>query len=57
MNLPKFTHKSEETIQKAIVLANQRKNPEVEDLHLLLAMIQIDGTAKQIITFAGCFCN
>ena len=50
MDLPKFTYKTEETIQKAIQLSQERKNPVIEDLHLLLALISIDGVAREIIS-------
>ena len=43
MNFQKLTQKSIEAIQGAQSLAMDRKNPQVEQEHLLLALLQQEG--------------
>lgn len=49
MNQPQFTQLATETIEKAVLEAKRRANPEVSNAHLLYAMMQIDGPAKELI--------
>ncbi len=54
MNLEKLTHKSQESLAKSLSLANQKKNPQVEDLHLLLALLfDAEGVVAQILEKVG----
>lgn len=44
-----FTVLSIETIQKAVEIAKEYESPTVEQIHLLAALSQIDGVARQIL--------
>lgn len=50
MNLDKLTYKSQESIAGAIQMAQEKKNPEVSDLHLLLVMLEdFEGIVVQVL--------
>jgi len=50
MNLDKLTYKSQESIAAAIQMAQDKKNPEVTDLHLLLVILQdFEGIVVQVL--------
>ena len=54
MNFEKFTKKSIEAIQSAQYLAEQNRNPQIEQIHLLAALLQQeDGLAAQLLKNAG----
>lgn len=54
MNINKFTQKSLEAIQQAQTVANQNNNNQVEQAHILLALLkQEDGLIPQLITKIG----
>jgi len=42
MNLDKFTIKSQEAVQKAMQIAQGLGNPQIENIHLLKAILEID---------------
>ncbi len=42
MNLDKFTIKSQEAIQKAMQIAQGLGNPQIDDIHLLKAILEVD---------------
>lgn len=44
MDLKKLTYKSQETLQRAIEIAKENKNSQVEDLHLLLSLWEDQGS-------------
>ena len=43
MNLNQFTQKSVEAVQAAQQMASARQNQQIEQAHLLLALLQQDG--------------
>jgi ATP-dependent Clp protease ATP-binding subunit ClpA len=48
MNINKFTEKARDAVAKAIDLAKQSNNPQVEPEHLLVALVeQPDGIVPQ----------
>ena len=50
MNLDKLTYKSQESIAGAIQMAQDKKNSEVTDLHLLLVMLEdFEGIVVQVL--------
>jgi len=50
MEADKLTHKSQESLAKAFLLAKENKNPQVADLHLFSAMIEeSEGTVANIL--------
>lgn len=49
MAIPQFTQLTLETIQRAIGEARNRKNPLVEDIHLLKSMADGDGVSREIL--------
>ena len=54
MNMERFTQRSQEAIGRAQELAIKYENPQVEDLHLLLALIEDrEGLIPQIIKNIG----
>ncbi len=54
MRLDKFTIKSQEVIQKAQALANERGNPQIEPEHVLSVMLaDKEGTAVQLLRKLG----
>ncbi|MET0769225.1 MAG: AAA family ATPase, partial [Solirubrobacteraceae bacterium] len=54
MQLDKFTQKSREAIQASISLAAERKNAQVQPIHLLAALLRADDSlAKKIIERIG----
>lgn len=54
MDMERFTQKSQEAIGRAQELAIKYENPQVEDLHLLLALIEDrEGLISQIIKNIG----
>ena len=42
MNLKKFTIKSQEVVQSALLFAKENKNQSIENGHLLKAMLEAD---------------
>lgn len=46
---PNFTQLSQLTLQQAIEIASQHNHPTLEDLHLLLALLTIDGMSRDMI--------
>lgn len=48
MNLDQYTIKSQEALQKAMQIATDRQSPNIENAHLLKAMIEID---EQLIKY------
>ena len=54
MNLQKFTQKSMEALQAAQALSRENGNPQIEEAHLLLALLeQQDGLCAELLTRAG----
>lgn len=54
MDLNKFTQKSLEAIQDSQQLARTYGNPEVDELHLHLALLQQDGgLIARVLTYMG----
>ncbi len=49
MQGPQFTQLAAETIQKAVAEANSRRNPEVNETHLLWALAGSNGVAKELL--------
>ena len=50
MNINKFTEKAREAVAKAIDLAKQGNNPQVEPEHLLTALVeQSDGIVPELL--------
>jgi ATP-dependent Clp protease ATP-binding subunit ClpB len=49
MDQTQFTQLSIETLQKAVTEAAGRRNPEVEELHLLWALAESDGISREIL--------
>lgn len=49
MPIPQFTQLTLETIQRAIGEARTRRNPLVEEVHLLKAMSESDGVSREIL--------
>ncbi len=50
MNINKFTEKAREAVAKAIDLAKQGNNPQVEPEHLLVALVeQADGIVPELL--------
>ena len=44
MNIQKFTQKSLEAIQNAQSLATENQNPQIEQEHLLLALLEQENS-------------
>ncbi|NPA46672.1 MAG: type VI secretion system ATPase TssH, partial [Chlorobi bacterium] len=42
MNFDKFTIKSQEAIQKAIQIAQALNHPQIENVHILKAILEVD---------------
>ena len=54
MNLKKFTQKSLEALQDAQSLATENQNPQVEQEHLLLALLEQENSLiKELIKKIG----
>ncbi len=54
MNIEKFTQKSQEAIQRSQELAIKYENPQVDDLHLFLALMEDDeGLIPKLINLMG----
>ena len=54
MNLQKFTQKSLEALQEAQNIATENQNPQVEQEHLLLALLEQENSLiKQLIKKIG----
>ena len=50
MNIQKFTQKSVEAIQNAQSIAVQNQNPQIEEEHLLLALLEQNSSLiKELI--------
>lgn len=49
MAIPQFTQLTLETIQRAIGEARSRRNPLVEDIHLLKSMADSEGVSREIL--------
>lgn len=49
MQQPQFTQLSQETINLAVTEASVRRNPEIEDWHLLYGMSRTDGPVKELL--------
>jgi ATP-dependent Clp protease ATP-binding subunit ClpB len=48
-DLDKMTRKSQEAMQSAAKMAESNSNPSVEPEHLMLAMLEQDGTVKRVL--------
>lgn len=46
---PKFTHKAQEIVAKGMELASTQHHSVVEDIHLLSAIFNVDGSAREIL--------
>ncbi|MPZ72522.1 MAG: ATP-dependent chaperone ClpB [Nitriliruptorales bacterium] len=54
MDVERFTHKAQEALQNAVGFADQRGNPEVVSLHLLLALLgQSEGLVYPVLEKVG----
>ena len=54
MRYDRFTVKSQEALQKAIEIAQERGNPELSPLHLLLALLhEEEGVIQSLIAKLG----
>ncbi|MCK9523565.1 MAG: ATP-dependent chaperone ClpB [Proteobacteria bacterium] len=54
MNLDKFTVKSKEALRDAEMLATQARHPEINDIHLLQALLgQDEGLSQPLLARAG----
>ena len=54
MNMNQFTQKSLEAIQKAQALAIEHGNPQIEQVHLLSALVEQEGGfIPQLLTNMG----
>ena len=54
MNIQKFTQKSLEAIQNAQSLATENQNPQIEQEHLLLALLEQENSLiKELIKKIG----
>lgn len=49
-NPQSLTHKSQETLSKALLKAQELKHPTVDDLHLLWALFSTDGVSRELLT-------
>lgn len=49
MREAQFTQLASETIQKAIDIANKYRNVSAEEIHLLKALVEVDGVSREII--------
>jgi len=46
---PKFTAITEETLARAMQSASEQKNPVLDELHVLFALLQVQGPAQEIL--------
>ena len=46
----KLTYKSQETLSSAAQLANAQKNPALENIHILQALLSTDGPIKELLS-------
>ncbi len=54
MNFDKFTVKSQETVQKALQMAQGLSNPQIENAHLMKAILEVDeNVTPHILKKAG----